>query len=415
MNKFLVQISAPEVRELLVASFEKVGKPESLTEFLIVQTNKDIRDILSIDGVISAEFDLFEPPQSVPVNQDPAPEWALPWLSKTAGSYANKKTGAGVDIYIVDSGIRDNNTDLEGRVETIYSFDGEPYSMTGTSPSHGTSVAGCAASKTFGTAKGATMLNCRIDFFMSSILKAADTILKHHLEKPDNRQSVVNLSLASSSPLIGNIFEKLVKYGVVVIAASGNDTALEPKYPAKNPSIVAVGGINSRELPAYFTNRGANVYAPAQDVPTLSVFLAGNTPIPYSGTSFACPYYAGLMACLLEGSDKFNTADLVGKFRKQALAQMDKGRIPDFDNTYLPVITANTNGFDGTYYLSPSAAFTNEEIKAYLLENAGNPQLIADVCREFNLSLNRLSTLSLYTKDELNKYFFDAGVVPWWV
>ncbi len=414
MNKYLVKIESVEYRQGLVDKFEKVGTAESMPDLLLVTTEQPISVIRECAGVVMVESDGMA---EMLVDQPDAPEWGLPWISNSGGSYENDKSGNGVDIYVVDTGVRDTHVDLVGRVRTLYSFDGAPYSLVGDqSPTHGTSVSGCAAGSVYGTAKEATIVNCRIDWSTSDILKALDKVLRDHLDKPDERQSILNFSGSSLSSIIGDAFERLTQYGVVVVAAAGNSSEDRPRWPARNTWVIAVGAINEQEKPAWFTNKNCDVYSPGQDIVTASVF--SDTSInTISGTSFSAPYYAGLLACLIEGSDKFNSSSTVSDFIWRMRNQMmETNRIANFPNGGLPVRTATTNGLGGNYYVNPSKAFTDSEIRDWLVANADNPQVVADACESANLSLNRLNRIAGpdIGIDDLNKYFKDAGVTPWW-
>ncbi len=415
--KYLVEIKSPKVRDRLIViagSKGKVGKAESMPNFLLVTTDEPIEALINCTGVLAVEEDSQNEISGV-VHQEDAPVWGLPWISNSGGSYTNDKSGIGVDIYIMDTGVRGTHSEFTGRVRELYSFDGLPYSINGAqSPTHGTSVAGCAAGTLYGTAKEATIVNCRIDWTNSDILKCVDTILRDHLDKPDNRPSIVNFSGSSQSKIVGKMFERLTQYGVVIVAAAGNDSEPEPRYPAKNMWVVAVGAINQQEEPAWFTNRGCDVFAPGQDIITADVISDTQTGI-ISGTSFACPYYVGLLACLLEGSDKFNTSSQVSSFIYESRNQlMETGRIPDFHNDNLLVRTATTNGIGGTYYANPSLAYSDQVIEDALLAMLPDMQAIADACKTYNISSGRLTSIGGIDEGQLNQLFIDNNVKPWW-
>lgn len=406
--KYLVKLRSSEDRKYL-ENVGKVGNPQSLPEYVIFETDLTIDEIKAFTFVEEVELE----EEAEPLDAG----WATPWISNSP-TYRNDNTGKGVDIYIIDSGVRDTHEELIGRVETIYTYDDVNYSTTvGVSPSHGTAVAGCAAGTKYGTAPEANIISCRIDFGTGTILKALDSILKHHLEKPDDRPSILNVSLATTSSIIASLFDKLTRYGIVIVAAAGNSSEPEPRYPARSIWIEAVGALNSSDKPSYFTNKGADVYAPGTNVTTASVF-ADNVPMVTSGTSFAAPYYAGLLACLLEGSDKFNTNLHVSRFLKEMREIiMQTGRIPDFDNSGKVIRTATSNSLGSVYYVNPLKSVPDDVIRAWLVENANNPQLIADNAREFNLSFDRLVRIAgpEYTEEQLRYYFVVSRVTPWWV
>jgi len=420
--RYLVKIKTQDVRSTLQSTqgVTKVGTAYSMPDLLLVNTTLPLSAIAAVDGVLAAEEDGKASIEGV--DQPEPPGWGLGWISNVGGPYRNDKTGVGVDIYIMDTGIRDTHVDLVGRVRTLYSFDGLPYSITGgQSPTHGTSVAGCAAGSIHGTAKGANIVNCRIDFTNSVILKALDMILRDHLDKPDNVQSILNFSGSTVSSILGDAFARLADYGVVVVAAGGNYSEPEPRHPAKHWYVTAVGACNAQNQPAWFTNKGCDVFVPGDSISTISVFSDTSTNT-ISGTSFSCPYYAGLLACLIEGSDKFNTWQQSTGFTHSMMTQvMDAtGRIGYFDNQGLLPRTANSKGLGGVYYHNPSLGFTDQEVADYLAANAANLQGIADMAKQFNVSASRMARCASIaqgvevTVEGLNEHFAANGVVPWW-
>ena len=419
--RYLVKIKGEDVRSTLTSmqGVTKVGTAHSMPDLLLVNAKLPLSAILAVDGVLAAEEDASASIEAV--EQAEPPGWGLGWITNSGGAYRNEKTGAGVDIYIMDTGVRDTHDDLVGRVRNLYSFDSQPYSITGgQSPTHGTSVAGCAAGSVHGTAKGANIVNCRIDFENSTILKALDMILRDHLDKPDNIQSILNFSGSTVSSILGDAFARLADYGVVVVAAAGNYSESEPRYPAKHLFVTAVGACNVNNEPAWFTNKGCDIFAPGQDITTCSVFADTATTV-ISGTSFSCPYYCGLLACLLEGSDKFNTRNqtVYFTFGMNTTVMDNTVRLGYFANNG-PAPTVNSKGIGGVYYHNPSLVFTDQEVADYLAANAANLQGIADTAKEFNVSASRMARCATIaqgvevTVDGLNEHFLANGVAPWW-
>lgn len=414
MNKYIVTVTDPDVRLTLAQRFEKVGQPTTLHTVLIVTTASSAQDLLDTPGVVSVEPEGFAEPCQAQIEYN-GPMWGLHWISRSA-PYQNDKTGEGVDIYILDTGIRDTHTEFEGRVRNLYSHDDVPYAVTGgPSPFHGTAVASCAGGTLYGTAKGATLVNCRIDFSFTEIVKALDTILADHLQKDASRPSILNFSGASSSPLIGQVFSRLVEYGVVVIAASGNDSAMEPKFPAKAEYVEGVGALNMLGQPAVFSNRKVSVWAPGDAVQTAHVF-SDTSSVNTAGTSFAGPYYSGLLACILQGSHRFNTWQQVTNFTFAVRRQLlDTNRVAPFDNGGYSIGCVNTRNFGRQYYSNPSFEFSDHEINQFCADNLHQPQVIADACWEYNVDLNRLVRATRHSDIEINQFFANACVKPWWV
>lgn len=414
MNKYIVKIKSPAVAETLRAIFEKVGNPQTLHNIVIVKTARLQSDIEAIPGVISVELD--DRATLEYVNQTQTEGWGLPWVSNTGGdSYVNELSGEGVDIYILDTGIRTTHEDFTGRIRTLYTFDGKDYDPNDAmSPEHGTNVAGCAAGTRFGTAKLASVVNCRSSFYNTDILKALDVILKDHLDKPADIPSVLNFSGSTISSAIGSAFSALAHYGIVVVAAAGNYNEPEPRYPAASWYVVGVGALNQWDQPASFTNSGVTVYAPGQNITTAGI-ASDTASNMTSGTSFSSPYYAGLLACQLEGSDKFNSGILVDRFTfDSAFKVCDRDRIPPFENKYGPPVTVTTRNQGRNYYMAPSRLFSDEQIRDFCIAYQDRPQTIADEARNKNLDLARLAQATGFTEADINGYFQHHGVSPWW-
>ena len=81
--------------------------------------------------------------------------------------FSSPATGEGVQIYMIDTGVRATHVDLEGRV--IAGVDvvgndesGSPSSPTSDCDGHGTHTAATAAGTTFGVAKKATVIAVRV-------------------------------------------------------------------------------------------------------------------------------------------------------------------------------------------------------------------------------------------------------------
>lgn len=454
MNTYIVQVDNPQVLDTLRTLFEKVGNPSTIPDIVVVKTTKPRSALLAVKGVLSADLDrqsTLGPRFDMPsvdrpldtiskatnssksrevvdisqVVQNNPPGWGLSWISNTNGTYENAKSGLGVDIYILDTGIRDTHSDFTGRVQQLYSHDGLSYDPADpVSPNHGTNVAGCAAGTRYGTAKLATIINCRTNFWNSDIIIALDVILKHHLNKPFNRQSVLNFSGSSEMSVIGTAFQRLAMYGVVIVAAAGNYSEDRPRYPAASWYVEGVGALNQQEGRAYFSNGGVSPWAPGQDITTAGV-TSDTAEQMTSGTSFSSPYYAGLLACQLEGSDKFNTMPLCTNFWYYSrTVACDGNRIPYFPNVdgqARTVTTRNQNGSNAQYYTAPSAVYSDQDILDFLLAHyETNTRIIVQSINDGNVDLAQLVQVTGYAAWELNQYFIDRmlnepnPVYPWW-
>jgi subtilisin family serine protease len=112
------------------------------------------------------------------------------------------------------------------------------------------------------------------------------------------------MSIGQESPggkSIRQILHKLYMAGVPVVAAAGNDreagVSADTIWPCKMNSI-CVGAINKQYEQDSYSNIGGNVtvFAPGTDIITIDT---GDRTITKSGTSFAAPLVAGVLATFL--------------------------------------------------------------------------------------------------------------------
>jgi subtilisin family serine protease len=407
MKKYNVKIAHPDDRIGLIGRFEKVGLPSAHHSTVIVQTVQPIEAIREAPGVLEVEEDMQV--TVLQVNQQ-NPLQALEWISQTTGYYRNERSGKGVDCYIVDTGMDIAHPEFEGRASTLWSYDGQDYGAS----NHGTAVASCVGGNKCGTAKHATLINVRVDMWVSSIIKGLDQVTRHHLTKAANRPSVVNISLSAASKILGDICGKMTERGIVVVAAAGNYSEPKPTWPAKHPSVIEVGALDyDGERPADFSNLGARFWSIGESV---HVAIPGGGYYYLSGTSFASPHTAGLICCQLEGSDRFNNVE-GGNYAYYLTTLFDRDLMTWFPNSGATAHSVNTNlPFLGLapYYTSPSRRFSDADIVEFCRQYETQPQVIADEALSQNVDVLRLARCLPYSVDVINDYFVQAGVVPWW-
>jgi len=293
----------------------KVGEPGSLHNLLIVESNSSINTLKEVAGVIDVEEDGYaevdnESSSSYKVQQSPR-NWFLPALSRTPGQYHYDKTGKGVDLYIMDSGVNYTHPEFENRVVNLWSFDDLAVGGDVRSPEHGTMCAGCAGGKEHGVAKEVTIVNVRFDFKYSNSIKALDVILTHHLNKAANRPSILSMSFSSlAQTAYKRAIAALIDNGIVCLASTGNSNESAARFPAGNDIVIGVSAlerVNTNVLvlrPASYSNynQGTDVWAPGHN--GIVADYNNNGTQTASGTSAACPVAAGIIAMHLESTPK---------------------------------------------------------------------------------------------------------------
>jgi len=303
MKRYIVRIKNPQVRDILVNTFEKVGNPKSLLNSIIVSTDLPKNHIEQIPGVVSVTEDL---PITFSGTQTNPPNWALPVVCNDPFDYIYNKTGKDVDIYFVDKGIKESHIEFQGinssRVQTIYSQSGGDVYYTNT---HGTCCASQAAGNTCGVAKEANILNVVVWLDVTSyVLIALDRLLDHHLNKTNNNPSILSMSFNSTDPLfLKDEINDLVSHGIICVGSAGNETQSSAQAPACHDHVIGVGATDSSNTLCSFSNYGADVDILAPGYYNWCADLDGYSTTHYGsyyGTSFACPLVTGVLALIAE-------------------------------------------------------------------------------------------------------------------
>jgi hypothetical protein len=221
------------------------------------------------------------------------------------GSYVSDETGAGVTVYIVDTGILAEHREIAGRVSAGFSaFSGD--STSSDCNGHGTHVAGIVGGSSYGVATSATLvpvrvLNCNGEGSLSTVLAGLDWVLQDHAQTPG--PAVVNMSLGggASSSLDAQV-DKLLGAGMTAVVAAGNSNSDAcTASPARVPGVLTVGATTATDERASFSNYGAcvDLFAPGENI--VSSWHSGPTSASVtSGTSAAAPFVAGVAALALQ-------------------------------------------------------------------------------------------------------------------
>ena len=253
------------------------------------------------------EVAFVEPDQVLSVNgggiQSPA-TWGLDRLDQAAlplnNSYTYTSTGAGVSVYIIDTGIRASHAEFGGRATAAFSSQvGGAADCNG----HGTHVAGTIGGSTYGVAKqvtlyGVRVLDCTGNGRTSEVVAGIDWVTAN-ARKP----AVANMSLGGGiSMALDAAVQTSIASGVTYAIAAGNSNVDAcNESPARTPQAITVGATGSNDFRAYFSNFGACVDIFAPGINITSAWYTGDAATnTISGTSMATPHVAGVAALYLE-------------------------------------------------------------------------------------------------------------------
>lgn len=293
-----------------------------------------------------------------PTQPDQCPDnWALDVLdeSKTAIQSASGAlprdrkhyfdgNGAGVYIFMLDTGIDANNPDFKvldnpgaSRISTTSNLtisDAE-------AGSHGTRTASLAAGLQYGVAKGATLVQVKASGVIrnnrgDALLERLDWVYDR-VTLDNMRPAVLNMSFNIPRPItdlsgvnmeaqLDQRVRDLIAAGVVVTVSAGNKNSGNPAafWPSNVSEVILVGGLDQNGdrwvrdttdpdyqsicLDPQFNDCGSNygslvdIWAPAEYI-RAAVRINNRddlAPRVRSGTSFAAPLVAGLAALRLQ-------------------------------------------------------------------------------------------------------------------
>jgi hypothetical protein len=237
------------------------------------------------------------------------PVWGLDRIDQRTlplnASYAYAYDGAGVHVYVIDSGIRTTHSEFGGRAAVAFDVIGDGQNGNDCN-GHGTHVAGTIGGATYGVAKGVMLhavrvLNCSGSGTVSGAIDGVDWVTTNRV-KP----AVANMSIhAGLSPSLDDAIAQSVSTGVTYVVAAGNDNLDACQgSPARAPSAITVGAVDSNDQRAGFSNFGTCVDLFAPGVSVTSAYNSGDTAVTVmSGTSMASPHVAGAAALYLSANN----------------------------------------------------------------------------------------------------------------
>ncbi len=279
-------------------------------------------------------------------------------------TYEYNATGAGVNAYILDTGIRTSHNDFGGRASV--GFDAFDDGQNGQDcDGHGTHVAGTVGGSAWGIAKDVSLvavrvLDCQGSGTISGVVAGVDWVTANA-----NKPAVANMSLGGgSSTTLDDAVRNSIESGVQYAIAAGNGDFLGRAQDACDGSpsgveeAMTISATDDTDTKASFANFGSCVDFFAPGVSITSAWIGSDDDTnTISGTSMAAPHAAGAAALYLESN---STAD--AQTVRDALYSATTKDIVSSSNTannhLLYTLDFSGDGGGGTTNEPPTASFT---------------------------------------------------------
>lgn len=302
------------------------------------------------------------------VSQKTGTPWGLQDISNAAGasgspqnqdftySFDDQSLGAGVDIYVLDTGVRTSHAIFTGRATQGFSATGSSTDGDG----HGTHCAGTAGGAKFGVAQGANIIAVKVlgddgSGSSSDTIAGMDWVVKNHEKRktqPGFVGSIMSMSwgLQGTARSVNQVIQASSEAGIHISVAAGNDGvdacgSTPAQLGGSNSNVVTVGSVNIDNQISSFSNIGqcVDIYAPGEQI--LSSWNTGDTVINFlSGTSMACPHTTGVMAYLM-AEDAAGLGQNPAALKAKLLATARQGKVTGSTGGSANLLLSN--GVDG--------------------------------------------------------------------
>jgi serine protease len=251
------------------------------------------------------------------------------WGLERVGAYRRSSEGAGVTVFLTDTGVRVSHADFGGRAiptldmtsDSLVECNGDA-SCAGDKQGHGTHCAGTTAGASYGVAPAATIRSVKVLSDAGSGSWSWSYGALNWMATSDIRPAIASMSLGGrgTQSAMRDAVDAASNAGVTVIVAGGNSNSDACGFsPAFVESAITVGSTDSRDRRSSFSNYGkcTNIWAPGSDIKSAG-HRSDTATATFSGTSMACPHVAGGAALVLQKNPGFNYAKVLQSLQDDA-------------------------------------------------------------------------------------------------
>lgn len=262
---------------------------------------EDLEKLSFVDEVI------VDKPDSVKIFY----QWGLERINQCCLPLRNKNpnflfTGKNVDIYVLDTGIKNTHQQFEtNKVKKGYN-PSKKNTITDDKNGHGTHVASTIIGNTLGIARDSTIIPVKVlddngSGTWTNVIRGIEWSVKQF--KKSKRCSIISMSLGGYvNKAVNRAIDEAYKEGIFISVAAGNSYRNACNYsPASASKAYTVGSTTIKDTMSSFSNYGkcVNIFAPGSNI--LGAWIKSNTDTRIiSGTSMACPHVTGTVALIME-------------------------------------------------------------------------------------------------------------------
>lgn len=276
-----------------------------------------VQALRAIAGVAYIETDQKGSIETIELNPPTGLDRTSERLLPLDNRYTYSETGAGVHVYVIDTGIFVAHNEFGGRASGAFTTVTDGHG-TDDCHGHGTLVAATIAGANYGIAKQVTIhavrfLNCFGGGLESDLVAGVDWVTNNAIHP-----AVANISYkCPACTAADTAVSNSISSGVTYVIAAGNSNVDACTWSLTSlPTAIIVGAINpTNDTRPSFSNWGSclDLFAPGtgitsawpDSIPPLSgCVVVSTTPnagaVTCSGTSLAAPHVAGVAALYLQ-------------------------------------------------------------------------------------------------------------------